>query len=77
MTLTDLQIAIENSLSGRVRIYGGSPNTGDYDEGWARLVTGDEPCGIIDIGEIVVAWDCGVVTVLPRPLDDTFGMIAG
>jgi len=71
-TLTEIQIAIENSDDGRVRICGGDGE--DYDEGWARLVTEETPCGIVEYGNIVVAWDSGVTTTLPQPLDDTFAI---
>ncbi|HEX5228760.1 MAG TPA: hypothetical protein VFW44_13670 [Bryobacteraceae bacterium] len=62
--LMDLQIAIENSRNGRVRIEAGEG--ADREAGIARIVTADEPHGIVEPGHIVVAWESGVTTVLPR-----------
>lgn len=75
MTLSDLQIEIENSETGRVRIAGGLPGTEDYDEGYAWLVSPDQPFGIVEYGSIACAWDSGVTTVLPRVLDDTYRIL--
>ena len=62
--IADLQIEIENSINGRVRITAGTGE--EQDTGIARLVTTDEPCGIIEYGNICVAWDSGVITTLAR-----------
>jgi len=75
MTLTDLQIAIENSPDGRVRIEAGKPDTEDHDTGYAWIVSPEAPCGIIENGHIAVAWDSGVRTVLPRGDDETLHIL--
>ncbi len=75
MTLTDLQIAIENSASRRIRIEAGKPGTEDHDIGYAWIVSPDAPSGIIEPGHIAVSWDSGVTTVLPRGDDDTLHIV--
>lgn len=77
MNIRDLQIAIENSTDGRVRIEAGKPGTEDYDTGYAFLSQGNvAETGIIEVGNIVVKWDSGVQTVVtPRSIDETFRVI--
>ena len=75
MTLTDLQIAIENSPDGRVRIEAGRQGTEDHDTGYAWIVSPDAPFGIVESGHIAVSWDSGVKTVLPQGDDDTLQIV--
>jgi hypothetical protein len=71
--LIDLQVAIENSRSGQVRIEAGEGP--DREGGRAWIVSPDKPFGIVEPGHIAVAWDSGTTTVLPR--DETGITILG
>lgn len=74
-TLMDVQVAIENSTSGRVRIEAGKPGTEDHDAGYAWIVSAEAPFGIVEPGNIAIAWDSGVTTVLPKQDDETLRIL--
>jgi hypothetical protein len=67
-SLMDLQVAIENSSDGQVRIEAGQG--GDREAGRAWIVSPDRPLQNVEYGGIAVAWDSGVTTVLPRDETD-------